>query len=220
MLEIMAKENNTAITNPELKKVTTAINKCGANIRNNFYKIAYLLNKVNEERLYIDDGFMSTAEYAEKTFNIKKTLTYNLIAIGMNYTAENGKESNLPHTGNKDYTSSQLKVMLPYDEQDVKKLAENEEISPLMTVTSLKKKLKEELATEHEAQEQEQEQEEDEAVEVEATEIETNESPVPVWLFEIKAYEDGNGETAITTEGEIPEEIAEAITRYLHRINY
>lgn len=200
MLEIISNEVNEKFIDPNLQKVTTQIRTCGATIRNNFYKMAYLLNKVQTERLFVQDGFMSATEYAEKTFGFKKSLCYNLIAVGEIYTADDGKGSNLPHDGNKDYTSSQLKVILPYDEEEVRRLANDETITPYMTVNAIKKALKSEL----------------DADEVETNEVgeeseEAEEIPDPEYIFEIKAYYDHEGNVAIQTTGDVPPELADVI---------
>lgn len=201
MFEIISNENPIKFEDSRLKEVTTQIRQCGASIRRNFYKMAALLYKVQNERLFVNDGFMSAAEYAEKVFGFKKSLSYNLISVGEVYTAEDGKGSNLPHDGNKDYTSSQLKVILPYEETEVRRLADEETITPYMTVNALKKTLKRELG--------EDEPEEGEEVESEAEEV--DESPVPEYIFEIKAYYDNDGNVAIQTSGDVPPELADVI---------
>lgn len=208
MLEIISQETKVKFEDSRLQTVTNQIVRCGASIRNNFYKMAHLLYKVQSERLFVNDGFMSAAEYAEKTFGFKKSLCYNLISVGETYTAEDGKGSNLPHDGTKDYTSSQLKVILPYTEDDVRELADEGVISPYMTVNALKKKLKEELKIETTA---DGEVEEAEAVTEEAEETGTNETG---YVFEIKAYNSGE-DIVIESSGEIPNIIAEAIEQYL-----
>ena len=205
MLEIISPESRVKFENGALETVTKEIYNYANSIKRSFYHIAKLLVKVEEERLFVDDGFMSVPEYAEKSFGFKKSLCYNLLNIGKLYTAENGAESNLPHTKSKDYTSSQLKVILPYDEEEVRELAEQEEITPYMSVRALKKRLKllggEEVEGEKlEALEEPQEAEE------------PGECPL---LFNIYAYESENGEIVVETEGVIPEVIATAINAYM-----
>ena len=207
MLEILSKETPVKFENAGLQTVTNEIMKHSREIRRSFYQIAHLLNEVDENRLFVDDGFMSTVEYAEKTFGFKKTLCYNLLSIGQVYTAENGKESNLPHDKAKDYTSSQLKVMLPYDEEQVRELADTEEITPYMTVSALKKRLKG-------LQEEEVQEDTAGATESDGEGAEIDPPTCP-YLFEIKAYTGEDGRVYVESSGDIPEVIANAISEYL-----
>ena len=208
MLEIIASETPRGkFLNGGLEEATKEIFRLASEIRRNFYHVARVLNRVNNERLFVDDGFMSVTEYAEKTFGFKKTLCYNLLQIGETYTAEDANESNLPHDKTKDYTSGQLGVMLPYEEETVRRLADEEEITPYMTVKAIKKRLK--------AEEGEEEPEEIEETEDPEEIEETEDTPT---LFTIKAI-DINDELTIVTTGEIPEIIAEAITKYLEEVS-
>ena len=202
MLEIIASETPRGkFLNGGLEEATKEIFRLASEIRRNFYHVARVLNRVNNERLFVDDGFMSVTEYAEKTFGFKKTLCYNLLQIGETYTAEDANESNLPHDKTKDYTSGQLGVMLPYEEETVRRLADEEEITPYMTVKAIKKRLKAE----------------EEPEEVEETE-ESEEDVTNYNLFTITAIGSGD-EITIESTGEIPEIIAEAITKYLEEVS-
>ena len=186
--------------NKDLQKVTNEIQRVGVSIRQNFYKLAGLLKRVETERLYVDDGFMSVSEYAEKTFGIKKTTTYNLLKIAGSYLNNTGKESNLPHNGTKDYSSSQLNVLLPLDENTVRQLANDGDIYPEMSIRDMKKVIK--LYKEDEPKE---------------TEIATEEELQAIpYIFEIKAYIDENGDIGIETFGNIPDIIADAICNYMN----
>ena len=204
MIDIISRDDPVKFVNGRLNTYTNEIVNCGASIRRNFYQIAHILHTIDEDRLYIDDGFLSVVEYAEKTFKMKKTLIYNLLSVGEVYTGESGKESNLPHDGRKDYTSSQLKVILPYDEDEIRKLADENEITPFMTVSALKKKLKETFEGEEEPEEGEEDEEP---------------SPDPEYIFEVKAYYDADGDFTVLTTGEMPEEIANAINAYLEEVS-
>ena len=189
--------------NKELQKVTNEIQRVGVSIRQNFYKLAGLLKRVETERLFVDDGFMSVSEYAEKTFGIKKTTTYNLIKIAGSYLGKTGKESNLPHTGTRDYSSSQLNALLPLDEDTVRQLANDGDIYPEMSVRDMKKVIK-------------LYKEEPEAIEIEE-ETTTDDEPEAIpYIFEIRAYKDEAGEVAIETVGNIPIEISNAVHDYFN----
>ena len=206
MFDIISNENPVQLENNELKTITKDIYRSGVTIRKNFYKIAHLLYRVENERLFVDDGFMSAADYVMQTFGFKKTLAYNLIAIGETYTDENGQESNLLHDKTKDYTSSQLAVMLPHSEDTIRELTEAEEITPYMTVSAIKKRLKQEGQEEQEEQEQEEQEEQEQE--------EQENCPEPDYIFEIKAYYDETGEVVFSTNGEIPEDFANTINSY------
>ena len=53
------------------------------------FKLAKVLGKVKSEKCYEDDGFKSVAEYAESTFSIKRSMAYQLAAVGERfYNAE------------------------------------------------------------------------------------------------------------------------------------
>lgn len=207
MLEIRNNENPIRFENAGLKKATQEITKHANTIKRSFYHIASILVKVENERLFVDDGFMSTAEYAEKTFGFKKTLCYNLLNIGKVYTAENGAESNLPHDKTKDYSSSQLKVMLPYDEGIIRELTDNEEITPYMSVRAIKNCLKE--------LEGEPEQEDTAGATESDGDSDENKCPSCPYLFEIRAYTGEDGGVYVESNGDIPEIIADAINEYL-----
>lgn len=207
MLEIISSETSVDLENGALKKVTQEIMKHSNQIKRSFYHIASLLVKVDNDKLFVDDGFLSVTEYAEKVLGFKKSLCYNLLQVGKVYTAENGAESNLPHTKAKDYTSSQLKVILPYDETEVRELADNEEITPYMSVRALKNRLKElngELEQEDTTGATESDGEGDET-----------DPPTCPYLFEIKAYTGDDGGIYVETAGDIPEVIANAVNEYL-----
>lgn len=205
MFEIIAREEIPTFENPDLVYATERIRVCASSIRRNFYRIANVLKWVDDKRAFVDDGFLSTIEYATKTFGIKKTLAYNLLSIGGVYTAENGVESNLPHDKAKDYTSSQMNVILPYDEADIREYAKNGDINPFMTVSALKKKLKE-------LDGEESENEPEEPTEETAEEY----PPEPEYLWNIDAWEDENGDVVIETRGDLPEVLANAINELLN----
>ena len=191
--------------NKELQKITNDIQRVGVSIRQNFYKLAGLLKRVEIERLFVDDGFMSVAEYAEKTFSIKKTTTYNLLKIAGTYLADTGKESNLPHTGTRDYSSSQLNVLLPLEESIVRQLTEDGDIYPEMSVRDMKKVIK----LYKEEPEPTETEEETEVIEIE------NEPQTIPYIFEIKAYTDESGDIAIEIIGNVPQIIVDAVNNYI-----
>lgn len=197
MFEIIPNENPIDFNNSNLTEVTKDIYRNAGMIRRCFYRIARDLVRVEKERLFVEDGFLSTVEYASKTFGFKKSLVYNLLTIGKQYTKSEGNESNLKHDKAKDFSSGQLSVMLPYDESKIREMTDAEEITPYMTVREIKKKLK---ATEQEEPEKPEEPEEG-----------GEEKPI----FTIEGYRDKNGEWSIVSDGEVPLPLADAINTFI-----
>ena len=196
--------------NAELQGVTNAINRIGASMRKNCYKLAGLLYRVESERLFVDDGFTSTQEYAEKVFNIKKTTTYNLLTIGELYTdSDKGDASNLKHSGDKDFTLSQLSVMLPLEETEIRELTDTDKITPDMSVRAIKSVVKE-------YKEEHTEDEDENVIDGEAVEKEIDEDGQPVIEWSITCYKD----CGVTTTGSIPQELADIIHGYLQADEY
>lgn len=120
-------------TNKELNAATQKIVKISLKIKKNLYEVALILAKVAETKSYEDDGFKSAAEYAMKTFGFKKSAAYNLLTIGKEYTSP-ALESNLPHTQESDFSTTQIEKMLPLDSREiVVELIEAGTITPDMT---------------------------------------------------------------------------------------
>lgn len=199
MFEIIPNENPIVFENSNLTEVTKDIYRNAGMIRRCFYRIARDLVQVEKERLFVEDGFLSTIEYACKTFGFKKSLVYNLLTIGKQYTQPTGNESNLKHDKAKDFSSGQLSVMLSYDESKIREMTDADEITPYMTVREIKKRLK---ATEQEEQEDPGEPEEQEGGE---------EKPI----FTIEGYRDDNGEWTVVSDGEVPLPLADAINTFI-----
>ena len=72
---------DVTINDPELKAVTTEIRKAGANVIGNTFKISALIAKVDENELYINDGFVDVFDYIKQCFGLEKSSAYNLIKI-------------------------------------------------------------------------------------------------------------------------------------------
>lgn len=52
-------------------------------------EIALILAEIQKDRLYLEDGFKSVADYAEQTFNLKKTNAHMLANAGRVYLSDN-----------------------------------------------------------------------------------------------------------------------------------
>ena len=137
--------NNVAIKNPELKKITTEIKKASANVIGNTFKISALIAHVDENELYLEDGFNDTFEYVKKCFGLEKASAYNLIRVGREFITEmeNGKgyETLLTHT-NKDYSISQIFKMLPLGIDKARELTADGVIDETMSCRQIEKIVK------------------------------------------------------------------------------
>lgn len=164
--------NIPTFTNKKLNQATQKIAKISSSIRKNLYEIAIILAAVDADETYKDDGFKSAAEYAQTTFNFKKSMAYTLIRVGKEYTAPT-LESNLPHEDGKDFTVSQVEKLLPLNSyQAAVELVEEGKITPEMSCKQIAKIVKAETAepvdesTTEPAEESTTEPEDDQPVEV------------------------------------------------------
>lgn len=139
---------NVTINNPELKTVTNEIRKAGANVIGNTFKIAALIARVDDEELYVEDGFADVFEYVKTCFGLEKTSAYNLIKVGREFIAEieSGKttkfETLLTH-GARDYSISQVFKMLPLGVEKAKELTADGVIDETMSCRQIEKIVKE-----------------------------------------------------------------------------
>lgn len=152
-MEMQVVTNRPQFVNKSLQKATNLIMAMGDQIRAKQFDIAAILADVEVKALYKDDGFKNAAEYAMETFGMQKSLAYNLITIGTQYTrpilSDNGKvtghASNLvppadPDKQNaplNDFTTAQIGRLLPLGRDKVVELVENGEITPQTTFKTL-----------------------------------------------------------------------------------
>lgn len=137
------KNYENAIQNTKLRNFTEQIYKQGLNIKKSFARVAAILVKIDESKCYEQDGFTSVQDYAEKVLGWKQANTYAMLKVGRDYIDGKTYESILPHAEGNDYSTSQLQALLPLKSVEVaKELAENETISPNMTVKQIKEVVK------------------------------------------------------------------------------
>lgn len=98
--------------NNELNKVTETIIEANNGVQKNMYVIARSLAYAYSRNLFEDDGFKNVSEYANMVFGYKKSRTYTLVKIGLDFVNENN-ESTLPHESGRDFTITQIEKMLP-----------------------------------------------------------------------------------------------------------
>ena len=139
---------NVTINDPELKAVTNEIRKAGANVIGNTFKIAVLVAKVEDNEMYLADGFIDVFDYVKQCFGLEKTSAYNLIKAGREFIIEieSGKttkfETILTH-GAKDYSISQVFKMLPLGIEKAKELTKDGVIDETMSCRQIEKIVKE-----------------------------------------------------------------------------
>ena len=139
---------NVTINDPELKAVTNEIRKAGANVIGNTFKIAVLVAKVEDNEMYLADGFIDVFDYVKQCFGLEKTSAYNLIKAGREFIIEieSGKitkfETIFTH-GAKDYSISQVFKMLPLGIEKAKELTKDGVIDETMSCRQIEKIVKE-----------------------------------------------------------------------------
>ena len=154
MQEISIITNRPKFSNKLLEKATITIMSCDNDIKSRQFSIASILAEVEVKKLFADDGFASCAEYAEKTFGIKKSTAYALITIGKDYTRPvlnaNGKVighcSNLlpPADNDKqdapliDFTTRQISIFSTLGREKVLDLVGRNELLPNMTANQIR----------------------------------------------------------------------------------
>lgn len=174
-MDLIANVNNVEFSNVDLNKATKEIVKLSDTIKQNLYHVAYIISDVNERELFKEDGFNNVHEWTAKAFGFKKSFSYDLLKIGNEYTAPikdsktgkiKGYKSNLTPVAGKDFTVSQVKVMLPLGEwENVEEATLNNDITPDMTILEIKKKVKELKTPEKEEAEETEETPETETTE-------------------------------------------------------
>lgn len=151
--ELSVVTNRPRFNNPKLEHATVLLMECDSQVRTRQFDIASILGNIEAEKLYVDDGFESTAEYAMTTFGIQKTLAYELIDIGTNYTRtlynDEGKIighcSNLLPPANPekqdapliDFTPNKIGKLKVLGRDKVLELIERGDIKPNMTFKQL-----------------------------------------------------------------------------------
>lgn len=157
-MEMQVVTNRPQFVNKSLQKATNLIMAIRDQIGSKQFAIAAILADVEAKGLYKDDGFKNAAEYAMVTFGMQKSLAYNLITIGTEYTrpilSDAGKvighASNLvppadPDKQNApiiDFSTAQIGRMLPLGRDKVVELVESGEITPQTTFKTLESMVK------------------------------------------------------------------------------
>lgn len=146
--------NSVAFSNKDLQNATMTIFKIAENIRTRWYEIAAIVAMVNAKECYKDDGFADVHEWVNKTFSFGKSSSYDLLRIGNEYVREVtnkagkvvGYECNLVPEGSPNFSSTQVRRMLPAGHDLAAQLVNDGEITPDMNTTKIAKVIKAHLS--------------------------------------------------------------------------
>jgi len=149
-LIITAEHKQIAFANKELQNASMAIFKIAENIRTRWFEIAAIVAMVDAKELYKDDGFADVHEWVSRTFSFGKSTSYDLLKVGKEYVREvhnkSGKvigyECNLVPEGSDNFSTTQVRRMLPAGHELAAKLVEDGEITPDMNTTKIAKVIK------------------------------------------------------------------------------
>lgn len=157
-LIITAEHKQIAFSNKELQNASMAIFKIAENIRTRWFEIAAIVAMVDSKELYKDDGFADVHEWVNKTFAFGKSTSYDLLKVGKEYVREvynkSGKvigyECNLVPEGSDNFSTTQVRRMLPAGHELAAELVADGEITPDMTTTKIAKIVKAHISPETE----------------------------------------------------------------------
>lgn len=151
-MELINTTGSTNITfaNKGLQNATMLIMSISNKIRNNWFEIGAVIADVDKQEMYKEDGFKDVHEWTAKAFNICKTMSYDLLKIGREYTREivgksgriTGYECNLVEPGAENFNPTQVIRMLPAGHDTAKKLVDDGIITPDMPAQKITKIVK------------------------------------------------------------------------------
>lgn len=169
--ELMVVTNRPVFINKKLENATERLIACSNTINGKEYAIAAILAEIETKSLYSDDGFGSSAEYAEQTFGIKKSKAYSLITIGKDFTRPilNSAGKAIGYCSNLlpaadiekqdapliDFTTRQISIFAGLGRDNVLELIDNGSLKPSMTcreISDLIKQIKEAVKTANEGE--------------------------------------------------------------------
>ena len=136
--------------NKGLQNATMLIMNIAGKIRNNWFEIGAVIADVDGKEMYKEDGFNDVHEWTARAFNIKKSMSYDLLKIGREYTREIlsksgrvvGYECNLVQPGRDNFNPTQVIRMLPAGHEQAQKLVDSGVITPDMSSVAIGKIVK------------------------------------------------------------------------------
>lgn len=87
-------------------------------VKQSFVRIGYTLRKIEEQRLYEQDGYKSVAEFAKEEYGLEQSTTSRFMSINREYSVDGYSETLRPEFA--DLGRSQLEEMLKLPEGDRK----------------------------------------------------------------------------------------------------
>lgn len=135
-----------AFSDKTLQNATMKIFQINEAIRKNYFAIAFIVAGVESAKAYETDGFKDVHEWTSKTFGYKKSMSYDLLKIGKEYTREMfnkagkvfGYECNLlPADSTDNFGTTQVIKMLPLGHEMAVELVEKGEITPDMSARAI-----------------------------------------------------------------------------------
>lgn len=151
--------NEFSFANKALQNATMQIVRLTEKAKDSMYQIAHIIASVDSSECYKDDGFNNVHEWTSKILGYRKSMSYDLLKIGREYTRETfnasgkvkGYECNLlPEGCNDNFSTTQVIRMLPAGREIVCELVEDSVIVPSMTGKEITKVIKERLGTDSE----------------------------------------------------------------------
>ena len=140
--------NDFSFINKNLQNATMKIVRLTDNAKTALYQIAFIIASVAESECYKDDGFNNVHEWTTKILGYKKSMSYDMLKIGQQYTREilndkgkvTGYECNLlPESSATNFSTTQVIRMLPVDREVVCELVNDEIITPAMSSKEIAK---------------------------------------------------------------------------------
>lgn len=178
--------NDIAFTDKNLQNATMRIFQLNETIRKNYFAIAAVVAMVSESECYKADGFNDVHAWVTRTFGYKKSMSYDLLKIGREYTREllnkagkpMGYECNLlPADSDDNFRTTQVMKMLPLGHTLAEQLVEEGKIKPDMTVRAISEVVKEYSMTDDKPESDNDKPESDNDVDV-PPEVEAEQAPM------------------------------------------
>ena len=109
-----AKQAETQITLDEWVQLKENLKRDLVGVQESFVRIGYTLRKIEEEKLYEQDGYKSVAEFAKAELGLEASTTSRFISINREYSADGYSEILSPEYA--ELGRSQLEEMLKLPE--------------------------------------------------------------------------------------------------------
>ena len=110
-------EENHQITLTEWIEMKEAIRRELNNVKHAFVRVGYYLRRAEDEKLYLQDGYSSLAEFAQKEYGLTATTVSRFMSINRKYSVDGYSAQLLPEY--QDYKQSVLTEMLALPDSDL-----------------------------------------------------------------------------------------------------